>query len=413
MERLFLPGTRYRDLRESQVRQHFPELLQDLNLKVSTEELLSAERAYTYADLYAMLGNGDTILWLASHAAVALTDSCGRIGECSSVFSLGFSADGKDIVAFARSPEHLLEICDIVLRLLAASVVQSIIIQNIYSTGYASINAPTLAYLMEQCQSLKVLSLNYLEMDEEHCRVLGSYSRPGLKIELIRCKLKRAGASALVEILGRNQGPTKLECCDIDNSVLANGLRGNSRLKSLKPRRNSGSGEACNREILAIAGALKENKGLVDLDFSCSRSVNDETWGAICDSLETHLTLEVLDLRVICCRSLPAVLLKSRVQALLDMMKMNMSIHTIRLYSYLNEHELFRGSVVPYLDANRLRPRVRAIQKALPSAYRVKVLGQALLAVRTDPSRFWMLLSGNAEVAFPSRTTTAASLNVC
>jgi hypothetical protein len=41
------------------------------------------------------------------------------------------------------------------------------------------------------------------------------------------------------------------------------------------------------------------------------------------------------------------------------------------------------------------------------------VLGRALLAVRTDPNRFWMLLLGNAEVAFPSTTATttaAASL---
>jgi hypothetical protein len=37
------------------------------------------------------------------------------------------------------------------------------------------------------------------------------------------------------------------------------------------------------------------------------------------------------------------------------------------------------------------------------------VLGRALLAVRTDPNRFWMLLLGNAEVAFPS-TTAAESL---
>ena len=45
--------------------------------------------------------------------------------------------------------------------------------------------------------------------------------------------------------------------------------------------------------------------------------------------------------------------------------------------------------------------------------YRFKVLGRALLAVRSDPNRFWMLLSGNAEVVFPSTTATttaAASL---
>jgi hypothetical protein len=55
-----------------------------------------------------------------------------------------------------------------------------------------------------------------------------------------------------------------------------------------------------------------------------------------------------------------------------------------------------------------------AIQKTHLIAYRANILGRALLAVRTDPpNRFWMLLSGKAEVAFPSTTATttlAASL---
>jgi hypothetical protein len=58
---------------------------------------------------------------------------------------------------------------------------------------------------------------------------------------------------------------------------------------------------------------------------------------------------------------------------------------------------------------NRLRPRLLAIQKTRPITYRAKVLGRALLAVRTDPNRFWMLLSGNPEVAFPSTTATIAA----
>jgi hypothetical protein len=73
----------------------------------------------------------------------------------------------------------------------------------------------------------------------------------------------------------------------------------------------------------------------------------------------------------------------------------------------------FRGSVIPYLAANRFRPRIRAIQKTRPILYRAKVLERALLAARSDANSFWMLLLGNAEVAFPSRTTTievAASL---
>jgi hypothetical protein len=123
-----------------------------------------------------------------------------------------------------------------------------------------------------------------------------------------------------------------------------------------------------------------------------------------------HLTLKALSLYHSTDRfaepPAPAVL-KSRIQALVDMLKVNTSIHTIRLpYPYCNEHELFRGAVIPYLETNRFRPCVRAIQKTRPIDYRAKVLGRALLPTRTNANRFWMLLSGNAEVAFPSTTAT-------
>jgi hypothetical protein len=306
----------------------------------------------------------------------------------------------------ASSPEHLLEICDVVLRLLAASAVHSVILRKRISRDGALINATSLAYLMEQCQSLKTLTLAQLVLDENHCRVLGAYSRPDLDIELESCKLTSAGTIALVEVLVRNQRPTKLDHCDIDNSVLADGLRGFSRLKSFSPDFSGGS-EGGNREVLAIARALPENRGLLDL---CWRSMSDDTWDAVCDSLKTHPTLEVLNLSAL---TGPTVL-TSQIQVLLDMMKMNMTIHTIRLHNSLfSRHELFRQSVIPYLETNRFRPRVHAIQKTRPLMWRAKVLGRALLAVRNDPNPFWMLLSGNAEVAFPSTTATttaAASL---
>jgi hypothetical protein len=76
----------------------------------------------------------------------------------------------------------------------------------------------------------------------------------------------------------------------------------------------------------------------------------------------------------------------------------NTSIHTLRVHPCYMEHEMYRGSVSPHLEMNRFRPRLFAIQKALPIVYRAKVLGRALLATRTDANKFWMLLSGNAEV---------------
>jgi hypothetical protein len=246
-------------------------------------------------------------------------------------------------------------------------------------------------------------------MDEDHLRVLGEYSRPGLEIVLIDCKITNAGASALVEVLGRNQGPTKLDYCEIDNLVLANGLRENSRLKSFRPHL-SDSPDDGNREILAIAGTLKENKGLVNLELWQDFRMSDETWDAVCDSLDTHPTLEVLDLRsAYTGGTTAAALLKSRIQALVKMLKTNLSIYTIHLESPYRQHEIFRESVIPYLETNRLRPRLLAIQKTRPIPYRATVLGRALLSARNDANSFWMLLSGNAEVAFPSTTTTIAA----
>jgi hypothetical protein len=67
--------------------------------------------------------------------------------------SFSFSADDKDIFALARSPEHLLEIYDSVLRLLAASVVHSLFLCKKSCHDGTLINA----YLMEQCQSLKAI----------------------------------------------------------------------------------------------------------------------------------------------------------------------------------------------------------------------------------------------------------------
>jgi hypothetical protein len=53
---------------------------------------------------------------------------------------------------------------------------------------------------------------------------------------------------------------------------------------------------AANQALVAIAGVLKENKGLVDLQLRHHSMMSDETWAAICDSLKTHPTLQILNL---------------------------------------------------------------------------------------------------------------------
>jgi hypothetical protein len=146
MERLFSPCTRLHDLlvqnqegdNELELPDYNPdyniENVKELKLDVSIEELLSAERAFTYADLYAMVGKRDTVAWLTPR--VSIIRECGIADRfCKYVGyidydTFSFCADGKYIVALALSPEHLLEICDVILRLSAASVVHSVILNK-------------------------------------------------------------------------------------------------------------------------------------------------------------------------------------------------------------------------------------------------------------------------------------------
>jgi hypothetical protein len=108
MERLFSPCTRYRDLRESQGVVPPPEWLRELDLNVSTDDFLSAERGFTYADLYTMLRNGDPMTWLTPHAAFVFAHGSGMFyWRYSFSKCLGFTIDGKTVIAWASSHEAL------------------------------------------------------------------------------------------------------------------------------------------------------------------------------------------------------------------------------------------------------------------------------------------------------------------
>jgi hypothetical protein len=62
-------------------------------------------------------------------------------------------------------------------------------------------------------KSQAVVIIDSIEMEEDHCRVLGDCSRSGLDIVLTDCSLTHecwSNSSALAEVLGRNQGTTHL-----------------------------------------------------------------------------------------------------------------------------------------------------------------------------------------------------------
>jgi hypothetical protein len=332
MERLFSPCSRHH--RDNQFGfgefRRDPGLLNELKLDVSTEELFSAERAFTYEDLYAMLGNEDTVAWLTPHAAVVQENGRLRFSGClREDCRFLFNVNGKNIVALARSYAALTEIVDVVCRLLIASAIEVSKLELRFVPDEVVFDTPNFVDLLEQCQNLKALTLENITLDERHCSVLENFSEPGLEVELKSCRILGAGAEVLSEVLRRDKGPTKVNCCDIDSLVLANGLCGNSRLKSLTHH------IARDQGLFPFTRAFRENKGLVDVELQHDLWMIDETWIAVCDSLKTHPTLQVL--RLISGHIEPQLQparLNSRIQALVDMLKVNMSIVEIHLLDY-------------------------------------------------------------------------------
>jgi hypothetical protein len=423
MEDLFSPCTRllallgipFDFLDFEDIRDDFQHV-RELNLDVSTQYFSSPERGFTYADLHTILEDGNTMIWFTSSAAVFRENGRAHVVGSHTEFgnSFRFNADGKAMIVMTRSREALSEFCDAILRLLAVSAVHQVDLQGIECEN-SPFAAPSLAYLMEQCQRMKTLTLENIALNEDHIRVLGDFSKPDLEIVLKDCRITGAASTVLAQVLGTNKGPTGIVHGDVDNFLLADGLRGNSRLKDLIPLISSNV-EVGSREVLAYTRALPENLGLVVLKLDCFLS--DETWDAVCDSLKAHPTLEILDLRATIINEnaehpVPPAVIKSRIQALLGMLKVNTSIRYVCLDQCLFSTNFYHESIIPHLETNRFRPDLLAIQKTRPHVYRAKVLGRSLLAVRTDPNQFWMLLSGNAEVAFPPRTaniTATASL---
>jgi hypothetical protein len=76
--------------------------------------------------MYAMLESGDTIAWLALHAAIVLADE--RALSCtyylSDNYRFSFNVDGKDTFALAPSSGVLMGICDVVRRLFVANEIE-------------------------------------------------------------------------------------------------------------------------------------------------------------------------------------------------------------------------------------------------------------------------------------------------
>jgi hypothetical protein len=86
-----------------------------------------------------------------------------------------------------------------------------------------------------------------------------------------------------------------------------------------------------------------------------------------------------------------------RMQAMMDVLRVNTVLHTIQLNRDGFDSEILDSIVYPLLLANKYRPRVGAITD-VEGTLRHKLLGRALGSISSNPSLIWMFLSGNANV---------------
>jgi hypothetical protein len=146
-----------------------------------------------------------------------------------------------------------------------------------------------------------------------------------------------------------------------------------------------------------LFAAVANNKSLVDLDLN-GRSINNDSWTLLCESLKAHPTLTSLDIRNTRYTLVLSDEQKShRTRLLSEMMKENTVLHTITLWEGERDEKIYMEEISPYLETNRYRPRVVAVKKTTERLFREKVLGRALDCVKSNPNLVWMFLSENVD----------------
>jgi hypothetical protein len=166
--------------------------------------------------------------------------------------------------------------------------------------------------------------------------------------------------------------------------------------------------EADSDYVSTVAQALAENEGLETLYLAGGVCVDDETWKTLFRSIRNHPQLEILGLVRTggLASTLSAKSKTTRMQAIVDMLQSpNRVIRRITLSEDEQDGHTYQESILPHLQANIYRPRVRRIQQTRDRSRKEGLLGRALYAVRNRSDLVWMLLSENAEIlaAAPER----------
>jgi hypothetical protein len=246
-------------------------------------------------------------------------------------------------------------------------------------------SGPALLQFLEASPSLELLELYNFAFEESHCRALVKLERTDLEVTFERCSFDAQGAKdAFIEWLRHSQVVTKLEGCEMEDSIIS-ALSGNSSVKSLTiDTTMCGNSEDV---IRSLARALPGNLGIENLRV-LHGDVCDEAWGLLLRSLWAHPRIQSVYLFM--------MTVTSMMNAVLRLVQRNTVVHAIKLPDYAKDEEFFQNFILPRLEMNRncFEDQRQALKRANPSI-RGQLLGRALHVVSSNPDLLFRFLSEN------------------
>jgi hypothetical protein len=422
MERYVVPTIRYVDLYSERpgYREPLSEDFIEVEMTVNLEDFIQS--GVTWTDFLSFCEG--RIIWLTPDVFITVEESYAATGfdidyqylfAVKDVFTSWINA--KDFKIYSKSTVHATAIFHGIFRLLATSDAASLCLScHDGNSLIASPNnnessrlflfpvpGPVLSrYLisLQSATSLKTLRLEDMTLGTDHCIALESNDRIDLEIEFSNCKLTDDGTHAFLESQRRNKGPKKLLNCKMDAAVLAEAVRGNMSLKSLKPCGELDHDHLSPGDFETLAQALRENEGLVTLDIA-GQPIMEESWRIILKSIQNHPSLQVLDLHLTpSSRKMSSATKRARMLAIADMLQVNTVILTIHMLLHECDKQVLVDSINPRLQLNLYRLRVRAIKEVAPGVHRSKLVGYALGKVSNNINLLWLILKENADTDF-------------
>jgi hypothetical protein len=410
MDAFFAPSNRFRDrhrdLRPDQYSPRCRNFNGEVELTGGTAGEILLHRGFTWAEFYSA-ANGK-IVWINPDVFFDWDPgrSCVKqpfYRRFLAVSTEGFESNEEDrgacqVYVFASSLASATSACDILLQLLITCESPKITLASFNDTLDSPVTGFALShFLIHSNFTLKVLRINNGHLNACHFHAMNASTRTDLQIDLSTGgELTELGEIVLLESIRQNRGPTGLYQVNIEADRLADALRGNNRVGSFAPSLMRTSDEDCH----AFFQALAENQGLVNLNLLRVR-ISDENWDILWQSVSRHPKLENIDVSS-ANWGIPFGQKTSRADAIVDALRVNTVLHTIRLQRDEYDLEVLDNMVYPRLLVNRYRPRVAAIAAIAETrrTWQRKILGRALAFVSRNPSPnpIWMIVSGNVNV---------------